>query len=86
MSIRQGNSLIAGMTRVLLYDNTGNNQDGAMTQKATTTAINNAKEALEGQITNLDNAKQNNLTAGTNIVLANDEVSTTASQCIIREW
>jgi len=86
MSIRQGNNLIAGMTRVILYDNTGTNEDGAMTQKATTTAINNAKEALEGQISNVASAKQNNLTTGTNMVLANDEISTVAAQCIIREW
>lgn len=51
-----------GGTSAVLYDGTGQNTDGAMTQKATT-------DALGG--------KQNSLTAGTNISISSDVISAT---------
>lgn len=51
-----------GGASAVLYDTTGQNTDGAMTQKATT-------DALGG--------KQNSLTAGTNISISSDVISAT---------
>ena len=54
-----------------LYSSTGQNTDGAMTQKATT-------DALAG--------KQDSLTAGTNITITSNTVATSAAEVIFREW
>lgn len=51
-----------GGASAILYDGTGQNTDGAMTQKATTDAI---------------GGKQNTLTAGANITISGDEISAT---------
>lgn len=71
----------------ILYPSTGQHTDGAMTQKAVTdnlntltNNLNNAQSNLQAQIDNkasisaLD-AKQNVLTAGSNVVISNDIIS-----------
>ena len=52
MSLKLGNTDIAG-TQVL-YSTTGNNTDGAMTQNATTTELNNCDECDYNDITILE--------------------------------
>lgn len=63
--------LSADAQPAILYSSTGQNTDGAMTQKATT-------DALSG--------KQDSLTAGTNITITSNTVATSAAEVIFREW
>lgn len=81
-----------GGSSVTLYSSTGQNTDGAMTQKATTdelTTLNqnltNVQTNLQGQLDNKANQadlinKQDRLTAGANITISGNTISATNTQ------
>lgn len=75
---------------VILYSGPGNKNDGAMTQRATTkyvddetaarkAAVTGLQTSVENQINSLSYGKQNALTAGDNITIENDVISTVDS-------